>query len=386
MVKNMREAVILDAVRTPIGKNRGALKDWRSDDLLGLVFKELLKRNPKVNPDTIDDAIIGCVTQTGEQGMNIARLGVLNANLSVEIPGVSLNRMCGSGLQAYNFGAQGIIANSYDLVLTGGVETMTRVAMMSDGAEPSETIKRNHHIVSQGVSAELIAERWGLTREQLDTFSLESHTRLGKAQKAGYFNSQIIPVPVKTENGTELFKQDEGYRADTSMEKLGKLKPAFKQPNGLVTAGNSSQISDGASAVLVASREKADELGIKPRARFVGSALAAVDPTIMLTAPMPATEKVLKRAKLTINDMDVIEINEAFASVVLAFASDLKPDMKKLNPNGGAIAHGHPLGCTGSVLLTKTLNELERTGGRYGLMTMCIGFGQGIATIVERLK
>ena len=386
MVKNMREAVILDAVRTPIGKNRGALKDWRSDDLLGLVFKELLKRNPKVNPDTIDDAIIGCVTQTGEQGMNIARLGVLNANLSVEIPGVSLNRMCGSGLQAYNFGAQGIIANSYDLVLTGGVETMTRVAMMSDGAEPSETIKRNHHIVSQGVSAELIAERWGLTREQLDTFSLESHTRLGKAQKAGYFNSKIIPVPVKTENGTELFKQDEGYRVDTSMEKLGKLKPAFKQPNGLVTAGNSSQISDGASAVLVASREKADELGIKPRARFVGSALAAVDPTIMLTAPMPATEKVLKRAKLTINDMDVIEINEAFASVVLAFASDLKPDMKKLNPNGGAIAHGHPLGCTGSVLLTKTLNELERTGGRYGLMTMCIGFGQGIATIVERLK
>ena len=378
----MREAVILDAVRTPIGKNLGALKDWRSDDLLGLVFKELLKRNPKVNPDTIDDAIIGCVTQTGEQGMNIARLGVLNANLSVEIPGVSLNRMCGSGLQAYNFGAQGIIANSYDLVLTGGVETMTRVAMMSDGAEPSETIKRNHHIVSQGVSAELIAERWGLTREQLDTFSLESHTRLGKAQKAGYFNSQIIPVPVKTENGTELFKQDEGYRADTSMEKLGKLKPAFKQPNGLVTAGNSSQISDGASADLVASREKADELGIKPRARFVGSALAAVDPTIMLTAPMPATEKVLKRAKLTINDMDVIEINEAFASVVLAFASDLKPDMKKLNPNGGAIAHGHPLGCTGSVLLTKTLNELERTGGRYGLMTMCIGFGQGIATIV----
>ena len=382
----MREAVILDAVRTPIGKNRGALKDWRADDLLGLTFKGLLERNPKINPDTIDDAIVGCVTQTQEQGMNIARLGVLNANLSVEIPGVSLNRMCGSGLQAYNFGAQGVIANSYDLVLTGGVETMTRVPMMSDAAEPSETIKRNHHIVGQGVSAELIAERWGLTREELDSLSLESHNRLGKAIKAGYFDSQIIPVPVKTANGEELFKHDEGYRPETSMEKLGKLRPAFKQPDGLVTAGNSSQISDGASAVLVASREKADQLGIKPRARFVGSALAGVDPTIMLTAPMPATEKVLKRAKLSINDMDVIEINEAFASVVLAFASDLKPDMKKLNPNGGAIAHGHPLGCTGSVLLTKTLNELERTGGRYGLMTMCIGFGQGIATIIERLK
>ena len=381
----MTEAVILDAVRTAIGKNRGALKDWRSDDLLGLVFKSLVERNPSVNPDTIDDAIVGCVTQTQEQGMNIARLGVLNANLSVDIPGVSLNRMCGSGLQAYNFGAQGVIAGSYDLVVTGGVETMTRVPMMSDAAEPSETIKRNHHIVGQGVSAELIAERWGLTREELDALSLESHNRLGKATKAGYFDSQIIPVPVQTANGTEMFKHDEGYRPNTSMEKLGNLKPAFKQPDGLVTAGNSSQISDGASAVLVSSREKADELGIKPRARFVGSALAGVDPTIMLTAPMPATEKVLKRAKLTINDMDVIEINEAFASVVLAFASDLKPDMKKLNPNGGAIAHGHPLGCTGSVLLTKTLNELERTGGRYGLMTMCIGFGQGIATIIERL-
>ena len=381
----MREAVILDAVRTPVGKKKGSLKDWRADDLLGFVIKGLAERNPKVDPETIDDAIMGCVTQTGEQGMNIARLGVLNANLTVDMPGVVLNRMCGSGLQAYNFGAQGIIANSYDLVITGGVETMTRVPMMSDAAEPSETIKRSYHVVSQGISAELIAERWGLTREDLDSLSVESHKKLGNAIKAGYFDSQILPVPVQTANGVEYFKHDEGLRPGTTMEVLSKLKPAFKQPDGLVTAGNSSQISDGASAVLVASREKADELGMKPRARFVGSAVAAVDPTIMLTAPMPATEKVLKRAKLTINDMDVIEINEAFASVVLAFASDLKPDMKKLNPNGGAIAHGHPLGCTGSVLLTKALNELERTGGRYGLITMCIGFGQGIATIIERL-
>ena len=382
----MREAVILDAVRSPIGKNRGSLKDWRADDLLGYLFTKLLERNPKVDPNVIEDAIVGCVTQTSEQGMNISRLAVLNANLPVDVPGTSVNRLCGSGLQAYNFGAQGIIANSYDLLLTGGVETMTRVPMMSDGADPSEKIKRNHHIVSQGISAELIAERWGITRLELDTLSAESHSRLVKAQKAGYFDKQIIPIPVKSENGETLFKYDEGVRPETTIEKLGNLKPAFKQPDGLVTAGNSSQLSDGASAVLVSSMDYADELGVKPRARFVASALAGVDPTIMLTAPMPATERVLKRTKLTLDDMDVIELNEAFASVVMAYKNDLSPDSKKLNPNGGAIAHGHPLGATGSILLTKTINELERTGGKYGLITMCIGFGQGIATIIERIN
>jgi acetyl-CoA acetyltransferase family protein len=384
--KEAREAVILDIIRTPIGKKRGSLKEWRADDLLGFTIRELMKRNPSVNPIEIEDAIIGCVTQTGEQGMNIARLGVLNANLPVEVPGTSVNRMCGSGVQANNFAAQGVISNIHDLILAGGVETMTRVPMMSDGAEPSEKITRNYHIVSQGISAELIAERWGITRQELDTFSYESHQKMIKATKSGYFNSQIVPVPVPTEDGKDFLKHDEGVRENTSIDILGNLKPAFKQPDGLVTAGNSSQISDGASVSLVASMEKADELGIKPKAKFVSMALAGVDPTIMLTAPIPATEKVLKKAKLTLDDIDVIEINEAFASVVLAFMKELKPDMKKLNPNGGAIAHGHPLGATGSVLLAKTLYELERTGGRYGLITMCIGFGQGIATIIERLN
>ncbi|MFV2016377.1 MAG: acetyl-CoA C-acyltransferase, partial [Candidatus Heimdallarchaeota archaeon] len=356
------------------------------DDLLGFVLKEILKRNPSVNPLDIEDAIIGCVTQTGEQGMNIARLGVLNANLPVELPGTSVNRMCGSGIQANNFAAQGIISNVHDLVFAGGVETMTRVPIMSDGAEPSDNITRNHHIVSQGISAELIAERWGITREDLDTLSLESHSRSVKAAKAGYFDKQMVHVPIPNENGTDYLKFDEGVRPGTSLEKLAKLKPAFKQPDGLVTAGNSSQLSDGASVSLLSSLEKADELGIKPRAKFVNMALAGVDPTIMLTAPMPATEKALKKANLTLDDIDVIEINEAFASVPLAFIKDLKPDLNKLNPNGGAIAHGHPLGATGSVLLAKTLYELERTGGTYGLITMCIGFGQGIATIIERIK
>ena len=257
--------------------------------------------------------------------------------------------------------------------------------MMSDGAEPTDTIKRKHHVVSQGISAELIAERWGITREELDTLSLESHHRAGKAIKAGYFDSQIVPIPIPNNGGSEFLKQDEGIRYDTSLEKLGKLRPAFKQPDGKVTAGNSSQISDGTAVSLISSMEKADEFGIKPRAKILSMGLAAVEPTIMLTAPMPATKKALKKANLTINDIDVIELNEAFASVVLAYIKDLKPDINKLNPNGGAIAHGHPLGATGGVLLTKTLNELERTGGKYGLITMCIGFGQGIATIIERL-
>ena len=383
----MATAVVLDAIRTAIGKNRGALKDWRPDDLLGYILKNLLEKNKKVNPAQIEDTIVGCVTQTNEQGLNIGRLAVLDSGLPVHIPGVSLNRQCGSGLQAINFGAQAIMSGMHDLVLAGGVESMTRVPMLSDGAEISPVIAKNYDIVPQGISAEFIAERWHQSREDLDVFSFESHVRAGKAIKAGYFDKQILPIPIKTEDGKDdVFKVDQGIRYDTSLEKLGKLKPAFRQPDGKITAGNSSQISDGASAVLIASQEKADELGMKPRARFVSMGLAAVDPTIMLTAPMPATERALKKAKLTINDIDVIEINEAFAPVPLAFIHDLKADPKKINPNGGAIAHGHPLGATGSILLTKTINELERTGGRYGLMTLCIGFGQGIATIIERIN
>ncbi|MHA2364105.1 MAG: thiolase family protein [Candidatus Hodarchaeales archaeon] len=383
----MSEAYILDCIRTPIGigkEGKGDLSEWRADDLLGYVFKNLVQRY-KFNPAEIEDAVVGCVTQTSEQGLNIGRLAVLNSGLPVDVPGVSLNRQCGSGLQATNFAAQGIMSGMHDLLLAGGVESMSRVAMMSDGSDISDNIVRLYDIIPQGNSAELITERWKQTREELDKFSYESHHKAAKATNNGYFEREILPIPDKKGNGSKTVTKDQGIRYDTSLEKLAKLRPVFKTEGGLITAGNSSQISDGAAAVLISSPEKADELGIKPRARFVKMALAGVDPTIMLTAPMPASEKVLKKANLTIDDMDIIEINEAFAPVPLAFIHDLKPDPNKINPNGGAIAHGHPLGATGAILLTKTVHELERIGGRYGLITLCIGFGQGIATIIERL-
>ncbi len=379
----MKNAVILDAVRTPIGKRNGALKDWRPDDLMGHLLKELVNKH-QLDAKEVEDVILGCVTQIREQGLNIARIAALIADFPVDVPGTTVNRQCGSGLQAVNFAAHAIMAGMHDLIIAGGVESMTRVPMLSDGGDPSEKLLRRFDIVPQGISAELIAERWGLTREQLDQFSLESHRKAAHATKNGYFKREIIPVPIKKDGETVLFTEDEGIRYNTSLEKMAKLKPAFKE-GGLITAGNSSQISDGAAAVLIASEEKAEELGMKPRARIVSTALAAVDPTIMLTAPMPASERALKKAKLTINDMDVIEVNEAFAPVPLAFIHDLKPDPRKVNPNGGAIALGHPLGCTGARLVATALHELERINGKYALITLCIGFGQGIATIIERL-
>lgn len=381
----MRDAVIVDAIRTPIGRNRGQLKDWYPEDLLGFVIKNLVtERHPDLDAHEIQDVIVGCVTQTGEQGLNIARLGGLNAGLPPTVPGVSLNRQCGSGLQSTMFAAQGIMAGMQELILAGGLESMTRVPMMSDSAGISETLKRLYHIVPQGISAELIAERWGQTRQELDEFSLRSHQLMGKATKEGYFKREILPIPVPTIDGKEVFTTDEGIRYDTSLEKLGKLRPAF-QEGGVITAGNSSQISDGAGAVLIASQPKAEELGLKPRARFVSMAVAAVEPTIMLTAPMPASQKALELAKLTIDDMAFVEVNEAFAPVPLAFIEELQVDPKKVNPNGGAIAHGHPLGATGNILLTKALHELERIKKQYALVTLCIGFGQATAVIIERL-
>ncbi len=378
----MRNAVILDAVRTPIGKRNGALKDWRPDDLMGFLLQEMMKRH-QFSQREVEDVILGCVTQIREQGLNIARIAALIAGFPVDVPGTSVNRQCGSGLQAVNFAAQAIMSGMHDLIIAGGVESMTRVPMLSDGAEPSEKLVRRFDIVPQGISAELIAERWGFTREQLDQFSLESHQKAAHATKNGYFKREIIPVPIMKNDEITLFTEDEGIRYDTSLEKMAKLRPAFKE-DGMITAGNSSQISDGAAAVLLASEEKANDLGIKPRARIVITALAAVDPTIMLTAPMPASKRALKKAKLTIDDIDVIEVNEAFAPVPLAFIHDLKPEPRKINPNGGAIALGHPLGCTGARLVTTALHELERINGKYALITLCIGFGQGIATIIER--
>lgn len=380
----MAEAVILDALRTPVGKRNGALKDWRPDDLLGYLLKHFIQRQ-NFDPLEIEDAIIGCVTQTAEQGLNIGRLAVLSGGLPVEIPAVSLNRKCGSSLQAANFAAQGIMAGMQDLVIAGGIESMTRVPMgSSDAPILSDNIRRYHAFVSQGISAELIAERWGQTREQLDEFAHRSHMQAAKATKAGYFEREILPIPIKNDDNQVLLTVDEGIRYNSSMENLANLRPAFKS-DGIVTAGNSSQISDGAAVILIASQIKADELGIKPRARFVSMALAAVDPTINLTAPMPASKKALKKANLTLDDIDIIEVNEAFASIPLAFIHDLKLDFSKINLNGGAIALGHPLGCTGAKLLTHLLYELERRNGRYGLATLCIGGGQGIATIIERL-
>ncbi|MHA1990609.1 MAG: thiolase family protein [Candidatus Hodarchaeales archaeon] len=396
----MPEAVIVGAVRTAVGKGSGksrALENWRSDDLLAHALKDLVFNKTKIDPMEIEDVVTGCVTQTSEQGLNIGRVAVLAAGLPTEIPGVSLNRQCGSGLQAANFAAQGVMSGMQDVVIGAGVENMTRTVMMSDAEiteddEGNPTIKVSnqvsdrYHIVSQGISAELIAERWGQTRQQLDEFSLESHKRADQATKNGYFEREIVPVPIKENGNTIMFKQDQGIRADTSVEKLGKLRPAFKPDGGLITAGNSSQLSDGAAAVMITNPDKADQLGLKPRARFVSMGLAAVDPTIMLTAPMPASKKALKKAKLTIDDMDVIEVNEAFAPVPLAFMHDMKADYSKVNKNGGAIALGHPLGATGTKLLTQAVHELERINGTYGLITLCIGFGQGIATIIERIK
>jgi acetyl-CoA acetyltransferase family protein len=381
----MHQAVIVGAVRTAVGRKNGKLSGVRPDDLLALTLKELVART-QVDPNEIEDVIVGCVDQVGEQGFNIARNAALIAGLPLDVCGVTLDRMCGSGQQAANFAAAGVVAGQYEVVIAGGVEHMTRVPMGSNGQGPGEgpispRLAERCNIIPQGLSAELIAEKWGLKREELDEFSARSHEKAGRAIAEGRFTREIVPVPLP--DGT-AFDTDEGVRVPVNREKMAALAPSFK-PDGVVTAGNSSQISDGAAALLIMSEGKARVLGLRPRARFVATALAGVDPTIMLTGPIPATQRVLKKAGLSLEQIDRIEINEAFASVVLAWERELHPDMARVNVSGGAIALGHPLGSTGAKLLTTLLHELERTGGRYGLQTMCIGFGQGIATLIERL-
>jgi len=380
----MRDAVIVEAVRTPVGKRNGRLSPVRPDELAALVLQALVAR-AGVDPAEVEDVILGCVDQVGEQGMNIARNAALLAGLPVDVCGTTLDRMCGSGQQAVNFAAMGIMSGQYELVVAGGVEHMTRVPMGSNAVGPGEgpfspRLQERYQLVPQGIAAELVAEKWGLTRAELDEFAAQSHEKAARAIAEGRFAREIVPVPLP--DGT-CFDTDEGVRVPVDRAKMAALPPAFK-PDGVVTAGNASQISDGAAALLLASAERARALGLRPRARVVATALAGVDPTIMLTGPIPATQRVLRRAGLRLEDMDRIEINEAFASVVLAWARELRPDMTRVNVNGGAIALGHPLGCTGARLLTSLLHELERSGGRYGLQTMCIGMGQGIATIVER--
>ncbi len=386
----MSEALIVGAVRTPTGKKNGALAGWRPDDLAAFTLRALVDR-VGIDPKEVEDVIMGCVSQVGEQGWNIARNAALIAGFPLEVCGVSVNRQCGSSQQATHFAAMGILSGVQECVIAAGVESMTRIPIGSDGSGPgdgpvSPKLSEQYSIVPQGISAELIAEKWGLSRKELDEFSYESHRRAARAIREGRFRREIVPVPVTLSDGTEgMFDTDEGVRMEPSLEKMAALPPSFKS-DGVVAAGNSSQISDGAAAVLVMSREKAKALGLRPKARILAMATAGVDPTIMLTGPIPATRKVLARAGLKLSDMDLIEINEAFASVVLAWQRELEPDMEKVNVNGGAIALGHPLGASGGRILTTLLHELERTGGRYGLATMCIGFGQATATIVERVS
>jgi acetyl-CoA acyltransferase len=396
----MTTAVIVDAVRTAGGKRHGKLSGWHPVDLAAATLEALAERND-LDPALVDDVIMGCVMQVGAQAINVGRNAVLAAGWPESVPATTIDRQCGSSQQALHFAAQGVMAGQYDVVVAAGVEVMSLVPMGASvgqgvGLPYGPTVGLRYEpvggLVPQGISAELIADRWGLSREDLDRFSVRSQLKAARAAAEGRFEREIVPVAFKhkdKETGRisetdEPVTADEGIRPDTSLAGLGNLKPAFK-PDGKVTAGNSSQITDGASAVLIMSEERASSLGLVPRARFHSFALAGVDAVMMLTGPIPATTKVLERAKLALDDIDLVEINEAFASVVLAWEKEHHPDMDKVNVNGGAIALGHPLGSSGTKLMATLLNELERTGGRYGLQTMCEGGGLANATIVERL-
>jgi acetyl-CoA acetyltransferase family protein len=395
----MRSAVIVDAVRTPVGRRNGALSGWHSADLASEVLMALASRND-LDPALVEDVILGCVTQSGSQAVNLGRNAVLAAGWPESVPGTTVDRQCGSSQQAIHFAAQGVIAGAYDMVVAAGVEVMSTNPMganLPPGTQPwgprmLERYEPVGGLVPQGISAELIAQKWGLTREDLDAFGARSQQRAIAATEEDRFEREIVPVQSMKwdqEKGAsialgEMVRRDEGLRPGTTSETLAKLKPAFL-PEGVVTAGNSSQISDGAAGVLITTEEVAERLNLRPRARIVSMALAGDDPILMLTAPIPATAKVLDRSGLTIDDIDRFEMNEAFASVVLAWAAEHRPDMDKVNVNGGAIALGHPLGCSGARLMTTLLHELERVEGRYGLQVMCEGGGLSNATIIERL-
>jgi acetyl-CoA acyltransferase len=379
----MRDAVIVGAVRTPIGKRGGALKDWRPDELAAYVLRELVDRTG-VEPKSIDDVVMGCVTEIGEQGMNIGRIAPLVAGFPETVPGVSVNRMCASGLQAFNFAAMEVMTNQADLAIGAGVESMSRVPLGSDAGELSPKLLEKYDIVVQGISADLVADKYHITRPQMDEFSYHSHRKAIRAIDEGRFKKEIVPVPVFDEKGSKrMFDTDEHPRRNTSLEKLASLSPAFK-PDGRITAGNSSGINDGACAVLVTTLEKARELNLEPRAKFVASGTAGTNPTIMLDGTIPAIRKALARTDLQVEDIDLWEVNEAFASVPLATRNEIGFDDADLNVNGGAIALGHPLGMSGVRLVTTMLHEMERQDLRYGLATLCIGFGMGVATILER--
>ena len=377
----MPEAFVISAVRTPVGLGRptGSLAPLSPLELSAAVLRAAVER-AGLEPAQVEDVVWGCVTPIGDQGANIARLAVLKAGFPVQVPAVTLNRMCGSSQQAIHFAAQAILSGDMDIVIAGGVEMLSHHAIGADW--PTEwPADFPYELIHQGLSAELMAEKWQLTRPQLDDFACQSHLRAMHAIQNSYFKEQILPIPLPD---GRLFENDEGVRMPPDRDKMASLKPAFK-PDGVVTAGNASQVSDGAAALLLASAKAVGRYNLLPIARLAARHVTGSDPVLMLDGPIAATRQILKRADLALADMDVIEINEAFASVVMAWAKELQPDLAKVNPNGGAIALGHPLGATGAILMTKLVHELQRSRGKYGLQTMCIGHGMATATILERV-
>ncbi len=385
----MSEPVILEAVRTPFGRRQGAYRETTPDQLLAHALQGLARR-AGIDPALVEDVVTGTVTQTGEQGANVGRLGVLLAGFPVQTCAVTLNRMCGSSQQAVHFVAQAVAAGDMTYAVGAGVESMTRVPMASDVGGSYDKINRQiverYDLIHQGESAERLADRWGIRREECDALAAESHARAGRAARAG-LNAELLPTPGLDPEGKPFtLARDEGVRENVDRTKMAALPTVFRpQDNGVVTAANSSQISDGAAAVLVGDRERAVAAGFRPRGRFRARVVAGDDPSMQLTAVVPATRRALQKAGLTLRDIDWVEINEAFATVVLMWARELEPDMTKVNPWGGAMAHGHPLGATGAGLLAKMLAGLEATGGQFGLQVMCIGHGMATATVIERL-
>lgn len=397
------EAVVVEALRTPIGRYGGALSSVRPDDLLALSIKTVIERTG-IDPESVDDVVMGCTNAAGEDNRNVARMSLLLAGLPVSVPGQTVNRLCGSGLQAMNIAAQAIWSGQAEVMIAGGVESMSRspfVMLKPESSFPrgdmplvdttigwrfvNPRMAEMYHPYQMGETAENVAEKWNVSRQDQDCFALDSQTKTAAAQKAGLFEDELIPVTVATRKGETVVSVDEHPRGDTTIEALAKLRPAFRK-EGTVTAGNSSGINDGACATVIMSGEKARQLGLKPLARFVSTAVAGVDPAYMGVGPVPATRKAMKLAGLNASQLDWVELNEAFAAQSLAVIRDLELPMDRVNPLGGAIALGHPLGCSGARIATTLLHQMKRTDKRYGLATMCIGVGQGIATVFERMS
>jgi len=386
-MRALEEAVIVDAVRTPLGRRGGKLKDWHPVDLAAEVLRALVDRNG-LDPARVDDVLMGCLDQVGEQAINIGRLAPLAAGFPDTVPGTTVDRQCGSSQQTAHFAAQGVMAGAYDIVIAAGVESMTRVPFWSNVPEPGQAygprFRERYGLgpdewIHQGLSGEIVADKWEIGREELDALALESHRRAHQATTEGRFAREIVPLTIATEDGTQTMSTDEGIRPDSSMEALGTLRTVFRE-DGKLTAGNSSQITDGAAAMLIMSARKAEELGMEPLARFHAFAVAGVDPVEMLSGPIPATRKILARSGLGADDIDLFEVNEAFASVPLAWQREIGADMERVNVNGGAIALGHPIGATGARIVVTLLAQMRRTRAEHGLATLCISGGLGIAT------